>query len=83
MKRNRRNRPARSSKLDVLVAATVQDHAHRASSDIIRTRGALAFERGIVEAELSELASRVADAKALRRTIDAKLLGLGIVIGRR
>lgn len=82
MKKQNRKR-TRTSRLDRLTAATMQDAAHQSSEDIRRRRDVLTFELVTVEQEITMLRAKVADAHARKARLDARLLGLGMTIAKR
>lgn len=73
----------RPSRWDRLTAAVMQTHAHESTADIARRRDVLSFELIAIDEEIVALSARTADAKARRARVEATLLGLGIVVGRR
>ncbi len=73
----------RQAKPLTLTEMTVQDYTHMSTADVVRWRAALQFEAKELESQLTELASRIADARARLSTINAQMAGLAVVIEKR
>lgn len=81
--RPRAPRPKRPSRLDVIIETTVQSYTHDSTEDVTRRRQVLVCEAEAVNDEIASLQQRLAQARADRQEIDARLIGLTAVIARR
>ena len=82
-KRSKVVRVKKPSKLDLITTSVMQDYAHASTGDIVRRRCVLACEMNSVDSEIRELSIRVADAKERSKQLEAVMIGLEMVVGKR
>ncbi len=68
---------------DVVVITTSQDFAHLDTDSILRQRRLLSYQITVIDAEVSALAARIAQAQALKKTLEHQIIGLTQVIDKR
>lgn len=71
------------TKLEELTIATKQDHSHLHSESIRAKRDLLQFEADQVAERIVSFQSALAKARERGRTLQAQIVGLGLVLERR
>jgi hypothetical protein len=83
MKKERKEKKIRLTKLEVFAESVRQDHAHQSTVDISRRRHVLTCELTSFDTELNELALKVQDIKERRAFTFAAIEALGQIVGKR
>ena len=77
------NKKGRISKHQLVVEATVHDHKHLSSADLVQRRGALQETLNDTTSEIDHLQSVVDKMKTRRGKLEAEIEGLGAVLSAR
>ncbi len=83
MKKVKKQRAKKPSKLDLVVASTEQAYAHVATEDIVRQNIVLSCKLGTLESEIFSWQQRLADARQRKAGVEAVQLGLQHVVTKR
>lgn len=73
----------RPSKLDMVTASTEQDYAEVDGESVRRQRSLLNCQVEVLDAEIADFMQRISNARRLKATVTAQILGLGRTIRRR
>ncbi len=76
-------RSKRPTKLDMVTSATEQDYAEQDGGVIRRQRTLLNCQVDVLDAEITDFTKKIVDARRVKATVEAQLLGLGRTIRRR
>jgi len=73
----------RMTKFEMITQQSIQDYSNQSTKDITRYRDILSCQLKSVEELATECSARLLQAKLDRSILEARILGLGIVIDRR
>ena len=76
-------RAKQQSKLVRLAGDTATYHAHASTADVQRRHIVLSCEANVLDQEIVSLRARIAGARAQRANVEAQLVGLAMVVGKR
>ena len=81
--RKQKQKVERITREQRVAVSTAEDMRNASTSELARMRSILDYEVGAIDAQIAELTGALAAARARRAYVNAKSIGVGMVIARR